>query len=286
MSTSEVCGRAAQLITIIRQDLNLTKSGVSGANVAAITGTIFARVASAFLLRTIARRIRCPACSAPSSHVCVQHSHPCLYTHAKLHCADAPARGASQWAPSAMPSVRGSDTPSCSAARRQPVRGGGSDGRVHFSCLLMTPHVSIAWPQSHVISWNIMSWSVSNCSCFRRRWQVVHMLPRLNPDVHWIACAQCSACPWSRTRRRSSSPAAPSASRWPASCAASSGAPACSAPTSSAPPTPSPAAGATRVRDPNFNPARLSPPRLDQLRAIVRAADAPERVLSEHGSAS
>ena len=38
---------ALQLITIIRQDLNLTKSGVSGANVAAITGTIFARVASA-----------------------------------------------------------------------------------------------------------------------------------------------------------------------------------------------------------------------------------------------
>jgi nitrate/nitrite transporter NarK len=36
---------ALQLITVIRQDLNLTKSGVSGANVAAITGTIFARVA-------------------------------------------------------------------------------------------------------------------------------------------------------------------------------------------------------------------------------------------------
>ena len=60
--------------------------------------------------------------------------------------------------------------------------------------------------------------------------------------------AQCFACRWSRTRRRSSSPAAPSASRWPASCAASSGAPACSAPTWSAPPTPSPAAGATPVR--------------------------------------
>ena len=39
-----------QLITIIRQDLNLTKSGASGAAIAAVTGTIFARVASAHLV--------------------------------------------------------------------------------------------------------------------------------------------------------------------------------------------------------------------------------------------
>jgi NNP family nitrate/nitrite transporter-like MFS transporter len=36
---------AAPLITIIRQDINLTKSGISGANVASVCGAIFSRIA-------------------------------------------------------------------------------------------------------------------------------------------------------------------------------------------------------------------------------------------------
>lgn len=68
------CCAELQLITIIRQDLNLTKSGVSGANVAAITGTIFARVASEHLLRPFCRLMT--PCLLDGVNLCSSHAVP------------------------------------------------------------------------------------------------------------------------------------------------------------------------------------------------------------------
>jgi hypothetical protein len=68
---------ALQLITVIRQDLNLTKSGVSGANVAAITGTIFARVASAPAL-SFPVRVHAVSCHAPTIVAKCRHPLPAV----------------------------------------------------------------------------------------------------------------------------------------------------------------------------------------------------------------
>jgi len=85
VSAAETHGRAAQLITIIRQDLNLTKSGVSGANVAAITGTIFARVASASCFRRVLAIFIAGHVSALDLRVRAAQ-HPCLYARQNAMC--------------------------------------------------------------------------------------------------------------------------------------------------------------------------------------------------------